>query len=103
MKNRTVVSMVIVTLLLAVAATAQTYVPLYTYPETISNTTGVAAPALLSQGPDGELYSTIQSNGTYNSGSVYKMTTAGGAIRRSTASARKAALAWSPAMTPGAA
>ena len=65
-------------LLTATSATAQTYVPLFTYPETINNTTGVAAPALFSQGPDGELYSTIQSNGTYNSGSVYKMTTAGG-------------------------
>jgi uncharacterized repeat protein (TIGR03803 family) len=64
--------------LTATSATAQSYTPLYTYPETISNTTGVAAPALFSQGPDGELYSTIQSNGTYKSGSVYKMTTVGG-------------------------
>jgi len=64
--------------LTAASATAQSYTPLYTYPDTISNTTGVAAPALFSQGPDGELYSTIQSNGTYNSGSVYKMTTVGG-------------------------
>jgi uncharacterized repeat protein (TIGR03803 family) len=78
MKPRTVLSIFTLTLLLVAAATAQTYVPLYTYPNTISNSTGVAAPALFSQGPDGELYSTIQSNGTYNSGSVYKMTTAGG-------------------------
>lgn len=77
--ERTLLPMIVFTLALtASSATAQTYTPLYTYPETISNTTGVAAPALLSQGPDGELYSTIQSNGTYNSGSVYKMTTAGG-------------------------
>jgi uncharacterized repeat protein (TIGR03803 family) len=80
MKHRgTVFSLIAAMFLFATAAAiAQTYVPLYTYPNTISNTTGVAAPALFSQGPDGELYSTIQSNGTYNSGTVYRMTTAGG-------------------------
>jgi uncharacterized repeat protein (TIGR03803 family) len=78
MKRRTLLSIFTLALLLVAAATAQTFVPLYTYPNTISNSTGVAAPALLSQGPDGALYSTIQSNGTYNSGSVYRMTTAGG-------------------------
>lgn len=80
MKHRETVLSLIVSMFwfVAVAATAQTYVPLYTYPNTSSNSTGVAAPALFSQGPDGELYSTIQTNGTYNSGSVYKMTTSGG-------------------------
>jgi uncharacterized repeat protein (TIGR03803 family) len=78
MKRRTVLSIFTLALLFAATAFAQTFTPLYTYPGTISGSTGVAAPALLSQGPDGELYSTIQSNGTYNSGSVYKMTTAGG-------------------------
>ena len=84
MKRRTALSifglstLTLVLLFAAIAAPAQTYVPLYTYPNTISNTTGVAAPAVLSQGTDGALYSTIQSNGTYNSGSVYRMTTAGG-------------------------
>ena len=60
-----------------VSVHAQTYTPLYTYPVTTNNTSGVAAPALFSQGPDGDLYSTIQTNGTHNLGSVYKMTTAG--------------------------
>jgi uncharacterized repeat protein (TIGR03803 family) len=78
MKHRTVLSIFALALLLTAAAAAQTYVPLYTYPNTVNNTTGVGAPALFSQGPDGELYSTIQSNGTYNSGTVYKMTTVGG-------------------------
>ena len=72
-----VLSLVTVALLLTAAATAQTFTPLYTYPNTSNNSTGVNAPALFSQGPDGELYSTIQTNGTYNYGSVYKMSTTG--------------------------
>src|SRR5580704_9047706 len=64
-----VLSLVMVALLLTAAATAQTFTPLYTYPNTSNNSTGVNAPALFSQGPDGELYSTIQTNGTYNYGS----------------------------------
>src|ERR1700723_3167214 len=54
-----VLSLVTVALLLTAAATAQTFTPLYTYPNTSNNSTGVNAPALCSQGPDGELYSTI--------------------------------------------
>src|SRR5271167_1085755 len=77
MKRRTVLSIVTLTLLFAAAATAQTYVPLYTYPETDNNSTGITWPTLFSQGRDGELYSTIETNGTYNSGSVYKMSTTG--------------------------
>jgi len=56
MKRRTVPSIfthsvfTLALLFAETAAPAQTYTPLYTYPETISNTTGVAAPALLSQG-----------------------------------------------------
>jgi uncharacterized repeat protein (TIGR03803 family) len=65
-------------LLLAVsAATAQTYTPLYTYPNTDNNTSGITWPSVLSQAQDGELYSTIQTNGN-TFGSVYKMSTAGG-------------------------
>jgi uncharacterized repeat protein (TIGR03803 family) len=84
MKHRTVLSIFTLSicslalLFAALAGDAQTYVPLYTFPNTTSNTTGVAVPALFSQGPDGDLYSTVQSNGTYNSGTVYKMTTVGG-------------------------
>jgi uncharacterized repeat protein (TIGR03803 family) len=66
-----------VVLLFAAAATAQTVVPLYTYPETDEGDTGVAAPAQFAQGPDGQLYSTIETNGTYNSGTVYKISTGG--------------------------
>jgi uncharacterized repeat protein (TIGR03803 family) len=78
MKCQTVLSIFTLALLFAaLAATAQTYVPLYTYPGTTSGSTGVGWPALLSQGPDGELYSTIETNGTFNFGTVYKITTAG--------------------------
>ena len=66
-------------LLLAVtAATAQTYNNLYAYPGTDNNSSGITWPSVLSQGQDGDLYSTIQTNGSYQFGSVYKMSTSGG-------------------------
>jgi uncharacterized repeat protein (TIGR03803 family) len=83
MKRQTVLSIftlsifTLALLFAALAATAQTVVPLYTYPETDNGSTGVNWPALMSQGPDGELYSTIETNGTFNSGTVYKISTAG--------------------------
>ncbi len=64
-------------LLLATFAAAQTETPLYTYPETNRNNTGVLWPGLLTQGTDGEIYSTIASNGANTAGTVYKMSTAG--------------------------
>jgi uncharacterized repeat protein (TIGR03803 family) len=65
-------------LLVAVtAASAQTYTNLFTYPGTDNNTSGITWPGVLSQGQDGLLYSTIQTNGAYNSGSVYKISTTG--------------------------
>jgi uncharacterized repeat protein (TIGR03803 family) len=63
--------------LTATSATAQTYTPLFTYPGTTNNTSGVTWPGLMSQGPDGELYTTNVSNGAHNFGSVYKFTTTG--------------------------
>jgi len=84
MKHRTtVLSLIAVALLFAVvAASAQTYTPLYTYPETSAGDSGIYWPSLLSQGQDGNLYSTIRTNGAYssggyNAGTVYKITTAG--------------------------
>jgi uncharacterized repeat protein (TIGR03803 family) len=59
------------------AANAQTYTPLYTYPQTNLGDSGITWPSVLSQGRNGNLYSTIESNGTYSLGSVYEMTTAG--------------------------
>jgi len=74
----TVLSMIAVTLLFTVVtATAQIYTPLYTYPGTSNNTSGITWPGLMSQGQDGGLYGTDLSNGAHNFGSVYKMTTAG--------------------------
>jgi uncharacterized repeat protein (TIGR03803 family) len=61
----------------SMAANAQTYTPLYTYPQTDSGDTGIIWPSLLSQGRDSNLYSTIETNGTHTYGTVYKMTTAG--------------------------
>ncbi|MGA9471298.1 MAG: choice-of-anchor tandem repeat GloVer-containing protein [Terriglobales bacterium] len=78
MKHRgNTLSMIAVALLSVTTASAQTYTPLYTYPQTGSGSSGITWPSLLSQGQDGNLYSTIETNGAYNSGSVYKMTTAG--------------------------
>jgi uncharacterized repeat protein (TIGR03803 family) len=78
MKHRgTVLSLTLLVLFFAVvAATAQTYTDLYTYPNTDNNTSGITYPSVLSQGQDGNLYSTIETNGT-TYGSVYKMTTSG--------------------------
>ena len=83
MKRRTVLSIAtlsIFTLALlfgAPAATAQTVVALYTYPGTDNNSTGITWPVQFTQGTDGELYSTIETNGTYHAGSVYKISTEG--------------------------
>jgi uncharacterized repeat protein (TIGR03803 family) len=71
-------SMLAVALLAAtVAANAQTYTLLYSYPGTNIGSSGVVAPGLMSQGRDGELYTTNYSDGSHNSGSAFKMTTAG--------------------------
>jgi uncharacterized repeat protein (TIGR03803 family) len=76
--HRTSPSMIAVTLFFAVAAaTAQTYTPLYTYPQTNRNNTGILPPDAMSQGQDGTLYTTDAYNGANNFGSVFKMTTAG--------------------------
>ncbi len=78
MKYRgSVLSMLAVAGLFAVAATAQTYTVLYTYPIGSGAYSGILAPQVMSQGRDGNLYSTISNDGTKNVGTVYKMTTAG--------------------------
>lgn len=66
-----------VVLLTSALANAQTYTLLYTYPQTDNGSTGITYPSVLSQGQDGDLYSTIETNGTYTYGSVYKITTGG--------------------------
>jgi uncharacterized repeat protein (TIGR03803 family) len=73
----TVLSLIAGTLLFVAAADAQTYKMLYTYPNTDVNDSGITWPSVLSQGQDGDLYSTIQTNGTTTFGTVYKMTTSG--------------------------
>ena len=78
MKHRgTLVSMIAVALLSAVAASGQTYTKLYTYPIGSGAYSGIMIPQVMSQGRDGNLYSTIQNDGTKNVGTVYSMTTAG--------------------------
>jgi uncharacterized repeat protein (TIGR03803 family) len=69
--------MIAAALLFAVAASAQTYTKLYTYPIGSGAYSGIQAPQVMSQGRDGDLYSTVQNDGTKNVGTVYKMTTAG--------------------------
>ncbi|MGH9499339.1 MAG: choice-of-anchor tandem repeat GloVer-containing protein [Terriglobales bacterium] len=56
---------------------AQTYTPLYTYPETDRNNTGILPAGMMSQGRDGLLYSTDAYNGANNAGTLFKMSTAG--------------------------
>jgi len=56
---------------------AQTYTPLYTYPETNQGDTGILPAGLMSQGQDGLLYTTDAYNGTNHFGTVFKMTTSG--------------------------
>jgi hypothetical protein len=58
------------------ALQAQTYKALYPWPE-VCNDTGIVAPEVLSQGQDGNFYSTNSCDGTHSNGSVYKMTVAG--------------------------
>src|ERR1700690_475850 len=72
-----VVTVVAVVLLASALTTAQTFTPLYTYPGASNNTSGITWPGLMSQGQDGEFYSTNLPNGSQNVGSVFKMTTAG--------------------------
>ena len=76
--RRTLLSLIAGALLFAAtAATAQTYTRLNTYPIGAGATSGIGAPQIMSQGRDGDLYSTIQNNGAKNFGTVYKITTAG--------------------------
>jgi hypothetical protein len=56
---------------------AQTYTPLYTYPETNQGDTGILPAGLMSQGRDGLLYSTDAYNGANHAGTVFNMTTSG--------------------------
>lgn len=72
-----VLSLIAVVLLGVAGANAQTYKVLYTYPGTDNNTSGITWPSVLSQGQDGNLYSTIQTNGSTTYGTVYKVTTGG--------------------------
>src|SRR5713226_7490756 len=74
---RTVLSMIAGVLLFAVAASAQTYTVLHTYPIGSGNYSGIVWPQVMSQGRDGLLYSTISNDGTKNVGTVFSITTAG--------------------------
>src|ERR1700736_5651684 len=47
---RTLLSVIVVALLFAMAANAQTYNPLYTYPQTTGGNTGILPPDAMSQG-----------------------------------------------------
>src|SRR5207302_7562694 len=76
---RTLLYTVVVAMLLfaATMADAQTYNKLYTYPIGAGSFSGIVAPQVMSQGRDGDLYSTIANDGIHNVGTVYKITTAG--------------------------
>ncbi len=59
------------------AATAQTYTVLHNYPIGSGAFSGIGYPELMSQGRDGNFYSTISNDGAQNRGSVFTITTAG--------------------------
>src|ERR1700680_243773 len=61
----------------ASALHAQTYKALHTYSINSGGYSGIVPAGLMSQGQDGNLYSTIQNNGTANFGTAFKITTAG--------------------------
>jgi hypothetical protein len=61
----------------ATALHAQTYKALYTYSINSGAYSGIVPDGLMSQGHDGNLYSTIQNNGTAKVGTAFNMTTGG--------------------------
>lgn len=65
-------SLIVVTLLFANIASSQTYKKLYSYPNG-----EIAWPQIMSQGRDGNLYSTLYNSGTTAKGTLYLMTTEG--------------------------
>ena len=78
----------VLVVILAASATAlhaQTYTALYTFPIGSGNDSGTGAPQVISQGRDGNLYSTIANDGTNLNG------TAGRQWVRSSRGARKPA------------
>jgi uncharacterized repeat protein (TIGR03803 family) len=79
MKNRaTLPSLLVLGLLFAtIAASAQTYTVLHTFPIGSGATSGIAFPQVMSQGRDADLYGTIYNDGTKNVGTVFKITPAG--------------------------
>ena len=70
-------ALVVAVLALASTGMAQTVTSLYPYPGTSNNTTGLTNTAQLAQGPDGNIYSTDQLDGTYGQGSVYDISPSG--------------------------
>lgn len=70
-------TLVSVFIAVGVVAQAQTYTKLYTYPIGAGAYSGIVFPQVMSQGRDGNLYSTVANDGTHNVGTVYKIPTAG--------------------------
>jgi len=64
-------------LLLGAAASGQTLTVLHTYTINSGNTSGIAYPQFMTQGRDGNLFSTISNAGAQSKGSVYKITPSG--------------------------
>jgi len=76
-KWMTRIALLAAVLVVSAAASAQTYTVLYDYPETDRNNSGIASPQVMSQGRDGNLYSTIMTDGTHNAGTAYNISPAG--------------------------
>jgi len=80
---RQIQGLAVLVVILAASATAlhaQTYTALHTFPIGSGNDSGTGFPQVISQGRDGDLYSTVSNDGTNlngTAGTVYKITTAG--------------------------
>jgi len=77
---RQIEGLALLVVMLAAGATAlhaQTYTVLHTYPIGSGAWSGIRAPQVMSQGRDGDLYSTLANTGTKADGTVFKITTAG--------------------------
>ena len=75
-KSKVFAAMLTLMLCAAVGA-AQTYTPLYTYSVNAGAYSGILPAGIMSQGRDGNLYTTVQNNGLVSRGTTFKMSLAG--------------------------
>ena len=72
-----VLAALLLLLLCAAVGAAQTYTPLYTYSVNAGAYSGILPAGVMSQGRDGNLYTTVQNNGLLSRGTTFSMSLAG--------------------------